>query len=134
MKTKCLKLLAMLLVVATCMGFASCSDDDEENSSSSNNLKGWWFTDPWEGWNGYKFIEAFNFLNNSEVVYYSYVANGTYWDDWSASFPGKSGWYYQNGCEGRYSYKIVDKILYLYSANDAKTFDFFDGCPYGFHR
>ena len=135
--------MTIMMMAFVSVGFTACgSDDDDDNGrGSSSNLTGWWMTESWKGWDGYDFCEALHFINDNTVDYYSFVANGKYWTyndildgDYSASFPGKAGWYFQEGCNVHFTYYIKDNILYMYNAIDVKTLNFYNGYPNGYSK
>jgi len=107
---KKINLLAVVIVLIS-MLFCSC-----ENSSNSKGFRGYYFTDSYEGWEGYQFMSALYFTDKSHVVYYEYVANGPYWDGsevfWSVSFAGKPGWYVQNDVSQELTYVVEDGVIY----------------------
>lgn len=106
---KKLKFFSLIAVVMmACAMFVSCGDDSDGGSKS---LKGYWVTKSEEGWKGYQFCRALYFQNSNTVLVYQYVANGRYWDNYSESFGGKSGWYYQ-GYETR-TYVVNDNKVYI---------------------
>lgn len=142
MKKISLYLFSTLLVAMLSVGFTSCGDDDDDDDGSggggSSSLSGWWMSESYDGWGGYKWCHALHFINGSVVDYYDDVASGRYWDDkygnFSVAFGGKSGWYYQDGCETRYNYYIQNNILHLYNASSAKSINFFNGTPSGYSK
>lgn len=131
--------MAALVVTAMGLSFVSCSDDDDDDNKEStiveeNKLIGWWTSNPWEGWGGYQFCSALHFINNTEVDYYEYVANGPYWEERSTPFPALDGWYIQYECYWRYNYYMSDNKLYLTDDNDVMVFDCSDGAPSGYTK
>ena len=113
---KKIKFLPVILVAfVVSFVFSSC-EGLFDNFGAGKGLSGYYSRQPYEGWKGYQFRRVLHFANNNTVVYYDYVANGLYWQDYtlgiySMPFPEHSGWYYQNGCGETYTYtKDGDKI------------------------
>ena len=148
MKKNLFSWMTIMMMVFVCAGFTACGGDDDDKGGdnggnpSGSGLIGWWMTESWDGWDGYQFCEALHFINDNTVEYYSHVANGKYWTnsyvlgtgDYSASFPGKSGWFYQKDCQVLFTYYMKDNMLYLYNAYDVKIINCFGGSPNGYTK
>ena len=111
-KIKLLSVLLLLLSVA--VGFTSCED------VFGNSVSGYYASETRNATmsgKSFKMRSVYNFVSDTEVVYYSMVANGKYWESVAAGisrsepFPDHSGWYCQRGAGKTYSYtKIEDKV------------------------
>lgn len=112
-KNKLLSLLIVTLVMSVALsscieGFGSRITGYYASSTRSSKFNG----------NTYLIRSVYNFVSDSEVVYYSMVANGRMWNtsytgDRSTAFPEHSGWYYQSGTAKTYTYTKIDDKVYI---------------------
>lgn len=113
---KIFSILAMLILA--CTTFVACgSDDDDNEGGSGNSLSGYWTTSPDDFYKGYKVCRGLYFQNSNTVITYEYVVNGRYWSDqygdFSVAFPGKSGWYVQDGAGYSRSYVVLNNKIVI---------------------
>lgn len=124
-KIKSLTILLMTLVIS--VSLSSCSDlfgtkvsgyyASETNTTTFNKKT-------------YLVRSVYNFVSDTEVVYYSMVANGQLWNtsytgNLSVSFPDHSGWYCQRNAGKKYSYVEADGKIFI--ADKGVIFSIEDG-------
>ncbi len=112
------KLFAMMLVIATCVGFTSCGDDDDdEDLPGSNSLVGVWQ----ESGDGYSFSLTLNADGTGILAESEKGSSYTQEIEWEAS--ENMIRIYADGGDDYWYYRIKGGSLYLYPTREDYDLD-----------